>query len=93
MRLKEQEIAKIRDIIVKYFGKSQIYIFGSRLKENVQGGDIDIFVIPKERKNLLTKSSKAKFFLENILLKPIDILVHQDFSQEIEQIAIQGIKI
>jgi len=93
MRLKEQEIVKIKDTIIKEFGESQVYIFGSRLDDSVRGGDIDIFVIPNKREELLKKSAKAEFFLETTLLKPIDILVHRDFEQEIEQTALKGIKI
>jgi len=93
MRLQPNEITKIREVISKEFGDSQIYIFGSQLDINKRGGDIDIFVIPQNRKELLTKGAKAKFILEERLLKPIDILIHSNFDREIEQIALKGIKI
>ena len=93
MRLQPSEIAQIREAILKEFGKSDIYIFGSQLDKSKRGGDIDIFVIPNSRDNLLNKESKVKFLLEERLLKPIDILIHSDFNREIEQIALDGIKI
>jgi len=93
MRLQPNEIAKIREVISKEFGDSQIYIFGSQLDIDKRGGDIDIFVIPQSRKELLTKGAKAKFILEERLLKPIDILIHSNFDREIEQMALKGIKI
>ena len=93
MRLQQSEIAQIKETILREFGKSDIYIFGSQLNKNKRGGDIDIFIVPSSRDNLLNKESKVKFLLEERLLKPIDILIHSDFNKEIEQIALDGIKI
>jgi len=44
MRLQPNEIAKIREVISKEFGDSQIYIFGSQLDIDKRGGDIDILI-------------------------------------------------
>jgi len=93
MRLKSNEIAQIKETILKEFGKSDIYIFGSQLNIDKRGGDIDIYIIPKERIELFQKESKVKFLLEQKLLKPIDILIYQDSNREIEKIAIKGVKI
>ena len=93
MRLHQNEIEQIKDIVLKEFQDSTIYIFGSQLNPMKQGGDIDIFIIPQNRTNLLAKESKVKFLLENRLLKPIDILIHQDFNREIEQEALKGVLI
>jgi len=93
MRLHQNEIEQIRDTILDEFGTNEIYIFGSQLDSSRRGGDIDIFIVPKDRANLLTKESRVKFILEERLLKPIDILIHIDFSREIEQEALKGVKI
>ena len=93
MRLHQNEIEQIKDIVLKEFKDSTLYIFGSQLNPIKRGGDIDIFIIPQNRTNLLTKESKVKFLLENRLLKPIDILIHQDFNREIEQEALKGVLI
>ena len=90
MRLTEKEIKIIKDIILDIFGESEIRIFGSRLNENKKGGDIDIFVIPKNRENLFKKRIKAAARLENLLFKPVDVLVHYDFDREIEKEALKG---
>ena len=74
------------------FEESEIYIFGSRIREK-KGGDIDIFVIPKNIQNLFKKKIKASAKLELLLYKPVDIVVHYDFNREIEKEAIKGIKI
>ena len=89
MRLENFEIEVIKKVILEIFGESEIRIFGSRLK-NKKGGDIDIFVIPKNRDNLFRKRIKASAKLENLLFKPVDIVVHYDFNREIEKEALKG---
>jgi len=93
MRLNNKETETIKDIILDIFGESEIRIFGSRLNENKKGGDIDIFVIPKNRENLFKKRIKAAAKLENLLFKPVDVIVHYDFDREIEKEALKGEKI
>ena len=93
MRLNNKETETIKDIILEIFGESEIRIFGSRLNENKKGGDIDIFVIPKNRENLFKKRIKAAARLENLLFKPVDLVVHYDFDREIEKEALKGEKI
>ncbi|WP_457560413.1 nucleotidyltransferase family protein [Caminibacter sp.] len=93
MRLNNLEIEKIKKIILSEFKECEIYIFGSQLDNNKKGGDIDIFIIPKNRENLFRKKAMAKFFLEEELLRKIDIVIHSDFNREIEKEALRGIKI
>jgi len=93
VRLNKEEISLIKEIIFKYFGKSQIYIFGSRTDLSKKGGDIDLFVIPKKRDNLFEKRLKAKIELEDRLLIPVDIVIHKEFNLEIEKEAKKGINI
>ena len=59
MRLTQEEIKKIKEVIFKVFGKSRIFIFGSRIDDSAKGGDIDIFVIPENRENLFKKKLKS----------------------------------
>jgi len=89
MRLSNNEIKTIKKVILNVFGESEIKIFGSRLIDK-KGGDIDIFVIPKKRENLFKKKIKASAKLENLLFKPVDILVHYDFDRDIEKEALKG---
>jgi predicted nucleotidyltransferase len=92
LRLDKKEIDIIKSVIKEFFGESEVYIFGSRIKEK-KGGDIDIFVIPKDKNNLFRKKIKASVRLERLLYKPVDIVVHHDFEREIEKEALKGIKI
>ena len=90
MRLSEKEIAIIKTAISDIFGEATIYLFGSRLNPNKKGGDIDLFVVAKDKSNLLQKKIKALSRLERALYKPVDIVVHRDFNREIEKEALKG---
>jgi len=92
IRLSDKEIEIIKNSITQIFGESEIYIFGSRLKEK-KGGDIDIFIIPKNRENLFEKKLKALVLLEKQLFKPVDLVLHKNFDRIIEKEALKGIKI
>lgn len=89
MRLKKQEIEKIKKIITDIFGEATIYLFGSRVHHNKKGGDIDLFVIADENSLKLKIEALAK--LKRALHKPVDIVLHRDFNRDIEQEALKGI--
>jgi len=90
LRLSDKEIEIIKTTIHDIFGEATIYLFGSRLNPNKKGGDIDLFVIAKDKSNLLQKKIKALSKLERALHKPVDIVLHRDFNREIEQEALKG---
>jgi len=92
LRLSDKEIETINKTVFEFFGESKIYIFGSRIREK-KGGDIDIFVVPKNRNELFKKKIKTAVKLERLLYKPIDIVVHYNFDRDIEKEALKGIKI
>ncbi len=92
VRLTNEEIKLIKKLANEIFGDCDIYIFGSRLKDK-QGGDIDIYIIPKNKSNLFKKKIKLASKLENILYKPVDIIVSRNKSRAIEREAIKGVKI
>ena len=71
MRLTQEEIKKIKEVIFKIFGKSRIYVFGSRTDDKAKGGDIDIFVIPENRENLFKKKF---FFLEKNIFQDAEFV-------------------
>jgi len=92
IRLSSEEIEIIKNSITQIFGESEIYIFGSRLKEK-KGGDIDIFIIPQNRENLFEKKLKALVLLEKQLFKPVDLVVHKNFDRIIEKEALKGVRL
>jgi len=85
MRLDKNDVEIILDIIENIFGKTQVYLFGSRLDDYKKGGDIDLFIVSEKKSNLLEKKIKALSKLERALYKPIDIVLHKDFDREIEK--------
>jgi len=92
IRLNNKEIDIIKNSITQIFGETEIYIFGSRLKEK-KGGDIDIFIILQNKENLFEKKLKTLVLLEKQLFKPVDLVVHKNFDRIIEKETLKGIKI
>jgi len=77
LRLEEFEIRAIKDVANKVFGKdAKVFIFGSRVKPELKGGDIDIFIEVPEIKNVTAK--KVEFLVElkeRIGEQKIDLIV------------------
>jgi len=92
LRLAESEVNLIKKTAQEVFGPCRVFIFGSRLREK-RGGDIDIFVIPENRESLFAKRVKLTAKLENLLEKPVDVVVSYDLSREIEREALRGVEI
>ncbi len=92
LRLSKWEIETIKAVAKEVFGECRVFIFGSRVRDK-KGGDIDIFVIPKDKTNLFKKEIKMASKLENLLGKPVDIVVSRNLDREIEKEAIKGVEI
>ncbi|ACO03481.1 MAG TPA: nucleotidyltransferase domain-containing protein [Persephonella sp.] len=94
VRLSEEEIKAIKETAKEIFGeKTKVYLFGSRTDIHKKGGDIDILIVPKEKKDLFKKKIKLSSKLENILGKPVDVIVSRDKNKPIEREALKGVKI
>ena len=93
MRLTETEVSKIKSLTHTIVWESKIYIFGSRIDETKEGGDIDIFLIPKSYENMVYKQYLLKSKLEDSVFKPIDIVVANNLDTKIEEEALKGIEI
>lgn len=45
MRLKSEQVTRIRDIVHELAGcQAEVRVFGSRLDDSARGGDVDVFV-------------------------------------------------
>ena len=93
MRLTDKEIEIIKSQTFKIFGESQIYLFGSRIDDDKRGGNIDLFIIPKNKKDSFQKKLLLKARLEDRLFKPVDIVVAKDKDRPIEKEARKGVLI
>ena len=95
MRLSKEEIEFIKKEIKKLIN-GDIYIFGSRIDDKKKGGDVDIFIVPKEKlsvKDRVRLANEIKINLEYELMLPVDVVISKDLNRDIEKEAIKGIKI
>ena len=91
MRLTSKEVKIIKNQIYKIFGESEIFLFGSRVDDNLKGGDIDLYIITKNPS--FAKKLRLKTTLEDLLFKPVDIVLSKDKNRLIEKEALKGIKL
>lgn len=88
MRLTQREVEAIKEVIGARDDKARVYLFGSRVNDELTGGDIDLLVISQ----VLTRDDiwKLKYALwERIGEQRIDIIVAKDFSHPIVSIALK----
>ena len=91
MRLSTKEINIIKNKVKIIFGESLIYLFGSRVDDTKKGGDIDLYIVSKIKDNLFKKKQKLKIILEDVLYKPVDIIVPVNKDRLIEKEAMMGV--
>jgi len=91
MRLSDSEVQKIKTKVQSIFGVAVVYLFGSRVDDTKKGGDIDLYIVPKNSDDLFRKKMQIKTMLEDILYKPVDIVIATNQKRLIEKEALQGI--
>ena len=74
VRLTEEEIRTIKDIIHKYDPEAKIIIFGSRTDLTKKGGDIDILIISRRIDYKLRRKIRVDLLLA-LGDRKIDIIV------------------
>ncbi len=76
MRLSEEEKGCLKKALEDFEG--EIYLFGSRLRDDLQGGDIDLLLVPSKPENPVELALKVqvRFLLE--CDQEIDVLVYRD---------------
>ena len=91
MRLTEYEQKSIKKTFKDIFGHGKIYLFGSRVDDNLKGGDIDLYLVPTKKQPSLSK--KIMFLIalkEKIGEQKIDVVLSCDTTQLIEQEALSA---
>lgn len=91
MRLQQHEINSIISIANTIFGDgSKVILFGSRVHDELKGGDIDLFIQPVQKDALIKK--KIDFLVslkEKIGDQKIDVILAKDSSRLIEREALK----
>ncbi len=95
MRLSLRYINTIKKYFYQFFKEGDIYLFGSRVDDSKKGGDIDLYLVLKNHKNLFEKKIK---FLSRIKRElgeqKIDVVFNVDNARLIEREALEwGIKL
>ncbi len=91
MRLAEYEIKMIKKAFHEVFGKGKIYLFGSRVDDNLRGGDIDLYLITKVKFDD-ERQRKIKFLIKldkYIGKQKVDVIIAKDKNRLIEQEALK----
>lgn len=98
MRLSEFEIDTIKSLAKLHFGsKVEVFLFGSRTKNQLRGGDIDLFIRNKDGE-LLKIRTKIDFITDLVMRigeQKIDVVLENpvtkdsNFVKTIYQTAIQ----
>ena len=95
LRLNSFYIETIKKTFLEVFEEGEIYLFGSRVKKDVKGGDIDLYLVVKDKSNLFKKKIKFLAKLKRILgEQKIDVVFNLDENRLIEKEAQRwGVKI
>jgi len=77
MRLTAEQQTVVRDSVTEIVGATvRIYVFGSRLRDDARGGDLDL-LLESDKKLSVLQRARVKLALENRLGMPVDILAMQ----------------
>ena len=90
MRITSKEHHAIKKYFLEVFQEGKIYLFGSRVDDSRKGGDIDLYLQLKERKNLVRK--KLDFLVKlksEIGQQKIDVVFDKNLNRTIDKIAIR----
>jgi len=91
VRLSVEIIKIIKEKGRKIFGNDvRVFLFGSRIEENERGGDIDLYIMVTDKKDLFNK--ELKFLTEvkrEIGDQKIDVIFSKDKRRLIEREALE----
>jgi len=86
LRLSKKEIKAIKDAFFEVFREGEIYLFGSRVDDSKKGGDIDLYLVLKDKSNLFEKKLKFRSKLYRMIgERKIDLVFNEDENRLIEK--------
>jgi predicted nucleotidyltransferase len=82
MRLTPPEITAIKQTVFTFDPNAKIYLFGSRVRDDLKGGDIDLLVLT-DKISSLGEKIKLELRLEDAIgEQKIDIVIPNKVNQE-----------
>lgn len=88
MRLMNYEVKAIKKVILSLDEKATIYLFGSRVRNDQKGGDIDLLVFSKKLRQEDAWIIRDKLY-DLIGEQKIDIIIVQDTSHPFTRLALK----
>ena len=95
MRLTTYQQQAIKKHFLEVFKEGEIYLFGSRVDDNAKGGDIDLYLVVPNIKDLATKKIDFLVALKrDIGEQKIDVVFDRGKNRLIDKIAKEkGVKL
>lgn len=88
MRLSDNEVNAIKDVVGSIDKDAHIYLFGSRVHNDKKGGDIDLLIL--SHKLMQEDSGRIKYKLWDIIGEQrIDIFIAEDTTHPFARIALK----
>lgn len=82
MRLKEDEKKILKEILKNYKG-IEIFLFGSRLNDNLKGGDLDLIIKANKEAQKIALEIQTKFLYE--IDESINVIVYDEKNDFIKE--------
>ena len=83
MRLSEFQIKSIKETAKEIFGDVRIILFGSRVDDNLKGGDIDLYLILNQKPHFLNKPKFLAKVKRKIGNQKIDVVIDYPERQKV----------
>lgn len=88
MRLSPEEIAVIKETVWSFDREAKVYLFGSRVRDQERGGDIDLLIF-SDRLTWDEASQIRNRLWEQVGEQQIDIILARDESHPFTRIALR----
>ena len=93
MRLSPEERQAIREVAAASDPEAAVFLFGSRARDDLRGGDIDLLVMSQRIDADERRRMKLKL-MDRLGERKIDLLVARDTTQPLVRIALaEGVRI
>jgi uncharacterized protein len=89
MRLKKDEITYIKNTISSFDPKATVYLFGSRVNDQLKGGDIDILIFSEIINLNIKRQIRIKLY-DKLGEQKIDIVIARDKQKPFVRLALQN---